>query len=302
MIKSAKNLLIILVGLHITSWAMDEPKRALPILSESMTKAEWLNFAHIGGGYYPIPSKLKQYLPNMLELARGVPAWSEKPNFHHDKKHQIEFLYSEENEWDNYPKEIQTLAQGMRDIAVSILVNLLQALDVDKNLFSQITGGLSDTKGKHFLKVAYYDAAKPYPGLSWHKDIRWITVLFIDQEGLEGKIGTQVVSVPPLDGHFFINLGVFFEAFINDAQRLNAFIHQVKQVNKDRVSFGVFVEGNYLTKGFYQQFNNSLVWKSEEDMNFFLLKDNHQAFSSGPHQIFRVLSSASDENGTNLTL
>lgn len=170
---------------------------------------------------------------------------------------------------------------------MSILVNILEALGVDKNLFSQITGGLSDAKGKHFLKVAYYDAAKPCPGLPWHKDIRWVTVLFINQEGLEGKIGNEVVPVNPLEGHFVINLGVFFEAFINDKEKLNAFIHQVKQqVKKDRVSFGVFAEGNYPTKGFYQQFNETVVWKSTEEMKAFLLEDKQQTFSSGPHQIF----------------
>lgn len=85
--------LILLFGVHITSWAMDVHKQEqpLPLLTEAMTTDKWLNFARIGGGYYPIPEQFKQYLPKMLELARSVPTWNGKSSYYCDDRHQIEF-------------------------------------------------------------------------------------------------------------------------------------------------------------------------------------------------------------------
>lgn len=291
MIHVAKFLTFMFFSIHISSWAMNaEQDELLPVLTDSMTPEDWRNFARKGGAYYHIPEPLRQYIPKMLELASSISTWRGRPGYHCDDKHQIEFLHSEQQEWGNYPEEVQELALGMRNTAVSVLNSLLQALEIDTELYSQITGGLSDVNGKHFLKVMHYDALKPYPGLPWHKDIRWITVLFVNQAGLEGKIGNIVVPIQPLEGYFFINLGVFFEAFINDPAKLTALVHQVKQVNDDRISFGVFVEGNYPRKGFYQTVHNSVVWKDAEEMKAFLLEDKQQSFSSGPHNIFSSFS------------
>jgi len=63
--------------------------------------------------------------------------------------------------------------------------------------------------------------------------------LFINQEGLQGRVNEEIFAVDPKDGYFLINLGVFFEAFIKDPHKLYAFEHQVEQVKKGRVSFGV---------------------------------------------------------------
>jgi isopenicillin N synthase-like dioxygenase len=257
------------ISLSIANFSLQamESEHKLPILSESMSPKDWKNFAKIGGGYYPIPEGLKQYLKTTLNLANSLNAsYKGKPGYSCEEKQQVEILYFEKKDWENYPEDTRALAQGMSEIAVIILLNLLQALGINTDLYTQITGGLSDCKGQNFFKVAHYDSTKNYPGIPWHKDIRWITVLFINQEGLQGNINGKIVDIRPLEGYFFVNLGVFFEAFINDHEKLNALVHQVQQVSKDRVSFGLFSQGDYPEKGFYQLNGDAIAWKDPEEM------------------------------------
>lgn len=259
-----------------------------PVLSESMDRMAWRNFAKVGCGYYPIPEELKKYLDSTVDLASSLNAsCKDRYGYSSEAKQQVEILFLEKKDWNHYPQETSALAQGMNEIAVSVLLNVLQALEIEPELYSKITGGLSDLKGKNFFKIAHYDATKDLPGIPWHKDIRWVTVLFINQEGLQGKVDGKVIDVNPREGYFVVNLGVFFEALINDREILNALEHQVKQVSKDRVSFGIFCNGSYPEEGFYQLNGQDLCWKKPEEMKNFLIEDKSQSFTIAPHKIFK---------------
>jgi isopenicillin N synthase-like dioxygenase len=283
---------LFLFGVSCCLMAMDSHNDpvSLPILSKSMTIEDWKNFAKVGGGYYPIPEELRKYFPKTLDLAQSLNAsWKDQPGYFSEGKQQIEFLYWEKRDWDNYPPETKALAQGMNEVAVFILLNVLRALEIDPDLYPKVTGGLSALEGKSFFKIAHYDSVKNYPGIPWHKDIRWITVLFINQEGLQGNIDSIIFDVKPLEGYFVVNLGVFFEAFINNREKLNALVHQVTQVKNERVSFGVFCEGDYADKGFYQLNGLYLRWGNEQEMKTYLIEDKDKSFSSiGPHIIFNT--------------
>lgn len=260
---------------------------ALPVISESMDQEAWRNFAKVGCGYYPIPEELKKYIPSTLDLANSLNAsCKDQYGYSSEPKLQVEILLLEKKDWSHYPQETNALAQGMNEVAVSVLLNVLQALEINPELYPKVTGGLSNLEGKNFFKVAHYDATKDLPGFVWHKDIRWITVLFINQEGLQGKVDGKVIDVSPREGYFVVNLGVFFEAFINDQEKLTAFEHQVQQVSKDRVSFGIFCSGDYPEKGFYQLLGQDICWKNTEEMQRFLVEDKSQSFVVGPHKIF----------------
>jgi len=281
--RSSNYLLFIFSLLSFNLMAMD----SLPFLSESMDKKDWRNFAKVGCGYYPIPEELKKYLASTVDLASTLNAsWKDQYGYSCEAKQQVEILFLEKKDWNNYPQETLILAQGMNEIAVSVLLNVLQALEINPELYPKITGGLSNLEGKNFFKIAHYDATKDLPGIPWHKDIRWITVLFINQEGLQGKVDGKIIDVNPLEGYFVINLGVFFEAFINNPEILTAFEHQVVQVNKDRVSFGIFCSGNYPEEGFYQLNGQDLFWKNPKEMKCFLVEDKSKSFTIGPHKIF----------------
>lgn len=282
--RFSKYLFVIfsLVSFH-SMMAVD----SLPVLSESMDQNDWKHFAKIGCGYYPIPEELKKYISPTLDLANSLNvSCKDQYGYSSEAKQQFEMLFLEKKDWSHYPKETSVLAQGMSEVAVSILLNVLQALEINPELYPKITGGLSNFEGKNFFKIVHYDATKNLPGILWHKDIRWVTVLFINQEGLQGKVDGKVIDIGPLEGYFVVNLGVFFEAFINDQEKLKAFEHQVQQVKKDRVSFGIFCAGDYPEKGFYQLNGEELSWKNPEEMKAFLVEDKSQSFMASPNIIF----------------
>lgn len=256
------------ITFHLSSWTMDsEP--SLPVLTESMSDEEWLEFARIGGGYYPIPEYLKEYIPETLKLAFEMEDLREHAHYIYDKKNEYEYLYSNENYWTLHPQCAQKLAKGMKEVAVLILNNVLRATKIDKRLYSQITGGLSDNKGDCFLKIMHYNVDKPNAGLSWHKDTRWITVLIFTSKGLEAQIDNKTISVLPRPGFFFINLGIWFEAFINDTNLVKAIVHQVRDVEENRATIGVFCEGLYPDSGFYQRDHEGMKFLPLEKMHPF---------------------------------
>lgn len=275
--------------LCFNAWAaeFEDSTQILPFIAESMPLSEWKNFARIGCGYYPIPEHLKSLLPKTLQLAQSLnSSYEGKPGYSAEKKQQIETLFLEQKDWSNYPEETAQLAKHMAEIGQSIVRNVLKALEVDPALHETLTGGLSCGYGKNFFKVARYDAAKNLPGFLWHKDIRFVTVLFINQEGLQGRIHNAIFDIKPLDGYFIINLGAFFEALFNDKTKLSALVHQVQQVTKNRVSFGAFCEGDFPNKGFYQLHDGDVTWMQPGDIQAFLIEDKDKAFATSAHTIF----------------
>jgi isopenicillin N synthase-like dioxygenase len=262
---------------------------SIPILSENMSEEGLRNFAQFGGGYYPIPDNLKILISSTLnEVYSFNEKFKDKAVYAREEKQQIEYVFFEQKDWENHLNEAtKNLAEGMNKIAVSILREVLKALHVRSEVFSEATGGLSDFKGKISFKIAHYDHnKKDLPGISWHKDLRWITVLFINEDGLQGRVFGKIIDIKPKDGYFFVNLGVFFEAFINDPNKLTALIHQVKEVNKERISFGVFCNGDYGRLGFFQLKGDSLDFRKKEEMDNFLIKDDDGIFSTNNHKIF----------------
>lgn len=287
--KTHKAYYVVMLILSSTAWTAQaqDSTQILPFITESMSLSEWRHFARIGCGYYPIPEHLISLLPKTIQLAQSLnPSYEGKPGYSAEQKQQIETLFLEKKDWGHYPRETAQLAEHMATIGHSIVRNVLNALDVDSALHEKITGGLSNGHGKNFFKVARYDASKKLPGFLWHKDIRFVTVLFINQEGLQGKIHDSIFDIKPLDGYFVINLGAFFEALFHDKTKLSAFVHHVQQVTKDRVSFGAFCEGDFPKKGFYQLHDKEITWMQPDEIKAFLLEDKDKAFSTSAHTIF----------------
>lgn len=259
----------------------------VPIINQSSEDAEWQAFARVGCAYFPIPEELKTYVPSTLQLASSLnSSYEGHAGYSREKNQQIELLYFERKDWHYYPEKTARLADGMSRIAQFIVLKIAQSLEIDLQRLSIATGGLNEGKGKSYFKVMHYDSSKNFAGLPWHKDVRFVTVLYTNQKGLEGLVSGQELSIEPKDGYFLINLGVFFEALVNDSKKLNALVHQVRQVQEDRVSFGVFCEGCYPEKGFWQLKDNEIIWMEAQAMDSYLIKNKDASFSINPHRIF----------------
>lgn len=254
----------------------------LPELSANPSKEEWLELARMGGGYIPIPEGLKQYIQPSVDYANLVPLHKNKEEL----KQQHEMIYLSKPRWSFFPEETQKLLHGMSALSIEILRELLNALELDPSLFAQVTGGLTDDKGINDAKILYYNPAKPGPGISKHKDIRFITLLFFNQPGLQGIIGEEVFDIAPREGYFVVNIGVFLEALFNDETRVTALIHQVRHLDVPRISIASLNQGNLTQNGFYQLEDGQPVWRGKEDMERFLVKDVDRLFLLPEQQIF----------------
>jgi hypothetical protein len=65
-LKSNVLQLILLLFLStnvFSAEAKNHPDIFLPVVHENMSKSDWLTFARVGGGYYPMPEELTKYIP-----------------------------------------------------------------------------------------------------------------------------------------------------------------------------------------------------------------------------------------------
>lgn len=287
-----KNILMIVIlagSFAIFSAQALDSEIELPTVTEAMGPKDWLAFAHIGGGYVPIPAPLLAHIPKVKEFLASFyrNADFKGPDYFIEPKLQQEYLLVMEENFARLPKEVKAFALGMKATGRFIVEQVLRSLAVNENIFHKATGGLTSDQGKCALKVAHYNPNKEGLGIQWHKDIRWVSVLFAYDEGLQAKIGDRELDAGPKDGYFFVNLGVFFEAFINDKSRGNALVHQVRHVNKDRSSMIALCEGNYEAPGFYQLKGSELYFEDDyKKINEYLVKDPKNLVSTAPQLIF----------------
>lgn len=155
------------------------------------------------------------------------------------------------NQWEDvYPGPVKDLAEIMNQVALDILKISLEHLSIPSDLWSPATGELTDDKGSNVFSVNSYQQGEQKIGLIPHKDMGWITVLFIDKVGLETSLdGKNWTSIPPKEGYFVINFGKAFELLINSSEKLRASVHRVRRLEEERLSFGIFInhsEGTHI--------------------------------------------------------
>lgn len=174
---------------------------------------------------------------------------------------------AKEKDWQRvYDADVQSVAKDMNLIATTLLKAALSSLSIPEEQWNTVTGGLTTGKGTNVFSFNNYQPDGKRIGLIPHKDMGWITVLFIDKHGLEAKIDEEWVSVPPKEGYFVINFGKAFEILINDVSKISASVHRVRQISENRISFGIFInhdegtqiyqeqEGKWMEKQTYEEY------------------------------------------------
>lgn len=105
-------------------------------------------------------------------------------------------------------------------------------------------------------------------GFNPHRDVGYVTVLFINKKGLNAKIDGEWEPVGPKPGHFIVNFGKAFEILVNDTSKLVGSLHYVEEISEeigDRISFGLYS-------------NNSLdtsIYKVTSDGNLEIVYDTY---------------------------
>lgn len=238
------------------------------ILNEKLTKA-----CSIGFFYLEIPEDCKKLIENTIEFAnsfykneviKNLRFGREEFSGYHDRKYQVESLYLEQKYWQEayVPVEVGKLAEKMTNIAIDLLKKTLSFCCIPKEKWNLTTGGLTEGKGMVHFSLNHYRPEKEQEGLDAHRDFNQVTVLFINQLGLQAKVNGEWTDVPPLKDRFVINFGRTIETLVNNPKQLIAAEHRVQKVTKDRISFGIFAD-NEMESDVYERSREGNLVKVE---------------------------------------
>ncbi|MGP3999535.1 2OG-Fe(II) oxygenase family protein [Streptomyces sp. 8N706] len=138
------------------------------------------------------------------------------------------------------------MTDRMNALALRVLREVLGALGIDQRIWSEVTGGAVDGLGTHWFAASHYRSERDRLGCAPHQDTGFVTILYIEQEGLEALVGEEWMSVNPVPGHFVVNFGGALEMLTRPLARpVRAILHRVRQClpnpdTEDRFSFAAF--------------------------------------------------------------
>lgn len=201
--------------------------------------------------YVQIPDNIKHLISKAQEFGKSIR--TDETLKQHDLGERLGYqarhgtqavsFVSMKHQWKQVlPEAVKDLAIAMDTIALEILKASLRHLGVSEELWSKVTGKLTDGEGSNVFSFNNYKPGNEKIGLIPHKDMGWITVLFIDKTGLEKSLDGKIWKpIPPKEGYFVINFGRAFELLINKTDKLQASVHQVRRLDEERLSFGTFI-------------------------------------------------------------
>ena len=193
--------------------------------------------------------KLSESFYQESNKADAYTGFKNKKNIYFDREHfQTEHILLDQNHRkDLFPEELNVLCNMMDKIGTIVLQYVFQQLEIPKHDWFKISGGSIESKGTQWFACSHYRTNLRRPGCATHKDTGFITVLFINQSGLEAFIEDQWVDIIPTEGYFVINFGASLEILTKYLKYpVKAILHRVKEVVyqkgvKDRYSFASFL-------------------------------------------------------------
>lgn len=174
--------------------------------------------------------------------------FKEYDSLYFDREHfQTEHILADTNARDKYfPKDVKVLANKMNLLAILVLKNVLEYVGIPKKDWALITGACIENKGTHWFACSHYRSEINKQGCAEHQDTGFVTILYIDQSGLEAKISNQWQNIPPILGYFIVNFGRSFEILTEKLTKpVRSISHRVSKIEKssdkpDRISMAAF--------------------------------------------------------------
>ena len=187
-----------------------------------------------------------------------------------------------------FPSPLIKLCDQMNNIGINILKNLCKILELPEKTIDKATANTLKNKGVHWFASSHYRSDRDLPGCAAHKDTGYVTVLYIDQEGLEAYINERWMPINPKKGYFIINFGASLELLTEQLSTpIHAIYHRVKKIPKtgkeDRYSFASFLNPASNLDLYKYSSNKDLirhgsVKKFLEEFNKMTWKDDHDGF------------------------
>jgi hypothetical protein len=143
-----------------------------------------------------------------------------------------------------FPPALVSLCEAMNDLALRVLRHVLTQIGIAPVRWREVTGGAVDNAGTHWFACSHYRPDRPLPGCAAHKDTGFVTMLFIDRDGLECEADGDWLSIDPAPGYFVVNFGGALEILTRrTATPVRAILHRVRRTMPgaaDRYSFAAF--------------------------------------------------------------
>lgn len=212
-----------------------------------------------------------------------------KEGIYYDREHfQTEhILLDQYARKDILPFELNQLCDQMNYIGILILKNICKWLMIDSKDWNHVTCGVLQNEGTHWFACSHYRSDLRRPGCAAHKDTGYVTVLHIDEDGLEAFIDDVWVHIEPVPGYFVINFGASLEILTQNLKTpIKAIFHRVREMKpkangQERYSFAAFLnppthlnlyqysvkgmpEAYMLVKDFLEGFNKSTWYDKHE--------------------------------------
>ena len=187
------------------------------------------------------------YLPT-AEPHQAYRGFRDKPSIYFDREHyQTEHILADQAAIERLlPQEVATMSAAMFGLARSTLVCVLHALGLPEGQWELGTGGCSVGQGTRWFASSHYRSERDLLGCPAHKDTGFVTVLYIEDPGLEALgLDGRWFDIDPREGHFVVNFGGALEHLTARLTTpVRAILHRVRKCmagERDRFSFAAFI-------------------------------------------------------------
>ncbi|MGJ5833727.1 2OG-Fe(II) oxygenase family protein [Streptomyces ossamyceticus] len=196
------------------------------------------------------------------------------------------------------PPDVVALCERMTSLALLVLTSTLTGLGIDEAVWEKVTGGAVGGGGTQWFAASHYRPERHQLGCAPHKDTGFVTVLYIEQDGLESSVGGEWIPIAPLPGYFLVNFGGATELLTARMGRpVQAILHRVRScvtepAREDRFSFAVFA--NPPATGDLYQMSESGEPVAVRGVEEFLRDFNNETWSDR-HTDFGITTTAPGE-------
>lgn len=181
------------------------------------------------------------------ESSRDYRGFRGRPEIYFDREHfQTEHvLLDGPARTAHFPGELISMCDAMGALGFIVLRHVFTHLGIEPSIWDEITSGAVRGEGTHWFAANHYRSDRDLLGCAPHKDTGFVTVLYIEEKGLEAWVGEHWRPIDPVPGYFVVNFGGALEIL---TQRLPepvfAILHRVRQCpavgGRDRFSFAAF--------------------------------------------------------------
>lgn len=183
----------------------------------------------------------------------------------------------------HFPPELVAMCDGMNAIALQVMRHVLEALAIPEDLWATVSGGAIQNRGTHWFASSHYRSHRDQLGCAPHKDTGFVTVLYIDQEGLEALVDGRWIAIDPSPGCFVINFGASLEILTEESKiPVQAILHRVRRIPprngvEDRFSFAAFV--NPPATGWLYKWRRDDTLARHQSVEEFLIEFNEKTWN-----------------------